>query len=39
MSPVPVVDVSDPISTSMDALDAACRSHGFFLLSGTDRTI
>ncbi len=34
MSEVPVVDVSNPSSTSMEALDAACRSHGFFLLEG-----
>jgi len=31
---VPTVDISDPSATSMEALDAACRDHGFFLLSG-----
>ena len=34
MSGVPVVDISNPSTTSMEALDAACRSHGFFLLEG-----
>ncbi len=32
--PVPVVDISNPSSTSMSALDDACRDHGFFLISG-----
>jgi isopenicillin N synthase-like dioxygenase len=31
---VPVVDISNPSATSLQALDAACRDHGFFLLSG-----
>jgi len=31
---VPTVDISDPTATSLEALDAACRDHGFFLLSG-----
>ncbi len=31
---VPTVDISDPTSTSLHAIDAACRDHGFFLLSG-----
>lgn len=31
---VPTVDVSDPSATSLEALDRACRDHGFFLLSG-----
>ena len=31
---VPIVDISRPTATSLDALDAACRDHGFFLLSG-----
>ena len=31
---VPVVDVSNPSATSLAALDAACRDHGFFLLAG-----
>jgi len=31
---VPVVDLSNPSATSLAALDAACRDHGFFLLSG-----
>ena len=31
---VPTVDISDPTSTSLQAIDAACREHGFFLLSG-----
>jgi isopenicillin N synthase-like dioxygenase len=34
MDLVPVVDISDPASTSMTELDRACRDHGFFLLSG-----
>lgn len=34
MDLVPVVDISDPGATSLVALDAACRDHGFFLLSG-----
>ncbi len=33
-SPVPVVDIADPSATERAALDAACRSHGFFLLRG-----
>ena len=31
---VPIVDVSNPSATSLAALDAACRDHGFFLLAG-----
>jgi isopenicillin N synthase-like dioxygenase len=31
---VPVVDISSPSATSLAALDAACRDHGFFLLAG-----
>jgi isopenicillin N synthase-like dioxygenase len=31
---VPTVDISNPSATSLEALDAACRDHGFFLLSG-----
>ncbi|MEY3681003.1 MAG: hypothetical protein RL547_1616, partial [Actinomycetota bacterium] len=34
MELVPTVDVSDPTTTSLRALDVACRDHGFFLLSG-----
>ena len=34
MSSVPIVDIADPSATSLTALDAACRSHGFFLLEG-----
>jgi isopenicillin N synthase-like dioxygenase len=34
MNKVPVVDVSRPSALSLDALDSACRDHGFFLLSG-----
>ncbi len=34
---VPVVDISNPSATSMEELDAACRSHGFFLLEGHGR--
>jgi isopenicillin N synthase-like dioxygenase len=34
MPSVPIVDISDPSATSLAALDAACRSHGFFLLEG-----
>lgn len=36
MELVPTVDISDPTSTSLAALDAACRDHGFFLLVGHD---
>lgn len=32
--PVPIVDVSRPLDGQLDALDAACRDHGFFLLAG-----
>ena len=31
---VPNVDISHPTATSLEALDLACRDHGFFLLSG-----
>jgi isopenicillin N synthase-like dioxygenase len=31
---VPTIDISRPDATSLDALDAACRDHGFFLLEG-----
>jgi isopenicillin N synthase-like dioxygenase len=31
---VPVVDIGDPTSVSLEALDAACADHGFFLLAG-----
>lgn len=34
MDLVPVVDITDPGRTSLAALDAACRDHGFFLLEG-----
>jgi isopenicillin N synthase-like dioxygenase len=34
MDLVPVVDIANPASTSLVALDRACRDHGFFLLSG-----
>ena len=34
MELVPTVDISRPSATSLAALDAACRDHGFFLLSG-----
>lgn len=34
MDRVPTVDLTDVRSTSLEALDAACRDHGFFLLSG-----
>ncbi len=34
MDAVPVVDIANPSSTSIAALDAACRDHGFFLLEG-----
>jgi isopenicillin N synthase-like dioxygenase len=34
MDAVPIVDISSPTSTSRDALDEACRDHGFFLLTG-----
>lgn len=34
MLSVPTVDISNPNATSIEALDAACRDHGFFLLSG-----
>ncbi|MFK7917612.1 MAG: isopenicillin N synthase family dioxygenase [Ilumatobacter sp.] len=32
--PVPVIDVSRSLDGQLDALDAACRDHGFFLISG-----
>ena len=32
--PVPIIDMSRPDAASLRALDAACRDHGFFLLSG-----
>ena len=31
---VPTIDVSAPIADQLPALDAACRDHGFFLLTG-----
>ncbi|MEX1217735.1 MAG: 2OG-Fe(II) oxygenase family protein [Acidimicrobiales bacterium] len=31
---IPVVDISNPDATSLEALDDACRDHGFFLLTG-----
>ena len=31
---VPTVDLSKPTALSLEALDAACRDHGFFLLVG-----
>ncbi len=31
---VPVIDVSRPLDGQLDALDDACRDHGFFLISG-----
>jgi isopenicillin N synthase-like dioxygenase len=31
---IPSVDISRPSATSKQALDAACRDHGFFLLAG-----
>jgi len=34
MELVPTVDISHPSATSLAALDAACRDHGFFLLAG-----
>ena len=34
MTAVPIVDISNPGATSLAALDAACRDHGFFLLTG-----
>ncbi len=34
MDLVPVVDIGAPTSVSIDALDEACRDHGFFLLRG-----
>ncbi|MFM7061624.1 MAG: isopenicillin N synthase family dioxygenase [Actinomycetes bacterium] len=34
MELVPTVDISDPSATSLAAIDAACRDHGFFLLTG-----
>ena len=32
--PVPIIDVSRPLDVQLDALDTACRDHGFFLISG-----
>lgn len=34
MHNVPTVDISRPTQISMAAVDAACREHGFFLLTG-----
>ncbi len=34
MDSVPVVDISSPSAISVEALDRACRDHGFFLLEG-----
>ena len=34
MPPVPVIDIANPDAASLRALDAACRDHGFFLLTG-----
>lgn len=34
MSQVPIIDLSSPSPAALDALDEACRDHGFFLLSG-----
>jgi len=34
MDTVPLVDISSPSSTSLEALDSSCRNHGFFLLEG-----
>ncbi len=34
MERVPTIDLSNPSSVSLGALDAACRDHGFFLLEG-----
>ncbi|MGB0115075.1 MAG: 2OG-Fe(II) oxygenase family protein [Ilumatobacteraceae bacterium] len=34
MDLVPVVDIGDPTATSLQELDRACRTHGFFLLEG-----
>ena len=34
MESVPTIDISRPTATSLEALDAACRDHGFFLLEG-----
>jgi isopenicillin N synthase-like dioxygenase len=31
---VPTIDLSNPSAVSLDALDAACRDHGFFLIEG-----
>lgn len=33
-SNVPTIDVSRPLTGQLDELDAACRDHGFFLMSG-----
>ena len=32
--PVPIIDVGSPLAGQLDALDSACRDHGFFLISG-----
>jgi isopenicillin N synthase-like dioxygenase len=34
MDLVPIVDISQPTTTSLADLDRACRDHGFFLLAG-----
>ena len=34
MQIVPVVDISNPSSSDLGAIDSACRDHGFFLIAG-----
>ncbi|MAE93034.1 MAG: hypothetical protein CL910_00095 [Deltaproteobacteria bacterium] len=34
MDLVPTIDISQPATTELEAVDAACRDHGFFLLEG-----
>lgn len=34
MPQVPVVDISNPSSSDLGAIDSACRDHGFFLITG-----
>ena len=34
VTPVPVIDISQPSSSDLSELDRACRDHGFFLIAG-----
>ncbi|HEY5663802.1 MAG TPA: 2OG-Fe(II) oxygenase family protein [Ilumatobacter sp.] len=34
MDLVPIIDIADPSDVALEAVDEACRDHGFFLLAG-----